>query len=834
MPKDSVDSDIYSLMFDLGQKDVQEMLREKRAAGRLIETGPGARLAAEAAGAVHEYCRTWLKGSDGVKNRRKSKPMRIRQMLGELGSLRAAAAATRTVINTLGASTEEVPTSKLRRTLGEALKQEMILQHIAEEDPTFWSHHVQRRYQGLSDKRQAIKSAIKRSKDMPEWDGGDCSAVGMFFIDAFKHCTDLLHFYTLAGSRSEHDFRKGFSEFVRLSSEVETWLQTAAGAMVMATVKPLPITEPPLDWGPDEPGGYHEFMPRCTDIIRASTRQQRESLPTSGADEVYRAINTAQRTPWRINSRVWEIYCLALKHEWPDTGLLTPEPVFPTKPTHEFVKGDEGWATYGRLKHRFFRHSQERKGQTRRHAVSRALVEHYLEKDSLYFPHFFDFRGRLYPFGAWFNYQGTDHIRGSLEFAHGKPLSTAGSVDWFKIHGANCWGEDKCSMADRISWVHENSAKIVDCGENPIDNRWWTEADKPFCFLAWCFEYSDWYKDSRNFVSHLPIAMDGSNNGLQIFSLLTRDERGGRSTNCAPTSEPQDIYSDVADKVTAELRSIASSHAESAKELKHRRWAKGILRMCDRFYDGKIPRKATKRPVMTLPYGSTRFSCQHYMTDWYHDTVRDLNLSADEAPFAPKESYKAMTWIGNLVWDAVGDTVVKARECMDWLRDASDLLAAYGKQTEWSTPTGFHCIQQYITGVRKRVMMKSAGSGNMTVRVWEPDKRVDSRKARNGFSPNYVHSLDSAAMVRTINLASMAGVTHFAMIHDSFACHAHDAPLLARSLREAYVEVFEVDLLKTLRDELQSCLPEDVQLPKLPEYGSLDVEQLNNSTYFFA
>jgi DNA-directed RNA polymerase len=42
---------------------------------------------------------------------------------------------------------------------------------------------------------------------------------------------------------------------------------------------------------------------------------------------------------------------------------------------------------------------------------------------------------------------------------------------------------------------------------------------------------------SEEFVSHLPVAFDGSCNGLQNYSMMLRDEVGGAATNLVPSRE---------------------------------------------------------------------------------------------------------------------------------------------------------------------------------------------------------------------------------------------------------------------------------------------------------
>jgi DNA-directed RNA polymerase len=60
--------------------------------------------------------------------------------------------------------------------------------------------------------------------------------------------------------------------------------------------------------------------------------------------------------------------------------------------------------------------------------------------------------------------------------------------------------------------------------------------------------------------------MDASNNGIQILSLLGRDEEGGRSTNVTHNDTPADLYGEISDKVNEELmkRAKDGDHISSA------------------------------------------------------------------------------------------------------------------------------------------------------------------------------------------------------------------------------------------------------------------------------
>ena len=97
------------------------------------------------------------------------------------------------------------------------------------------------------------------------------------------------------------------------------------------------------------------------------------------------------------------------------------------------------------------------------------------------------------------------------------------------------------SLEERVEWAELQDWAITKVGEEPLINKWWMDADKPWQFLRACIEYVK-VKTEPEFVSHLPITVDGSCNGLQHFSAMLRDEVGGKAVNLTMTDDPQDIY----------------------------------------------------------------------------------------------------------------------------------------------------------------------------------------------------------------------------------------------------------------------------------------------------
>jgi DNA-directed RNA polymerase, mitochondrial len=133
-------------------------------------------------------------------------------------------------------------------------------------------------------------------------------------------------------------------------------------------------------------------------------------------------------------------------------------------------------------------------------------------------------------------------------FADGEPIGEEG-IYWLKVHLANCGDDNRISKQafdERVAWVDRNLTQIVNVASFPLSELWWTKADKPFMFLAACFELAAAIEEGPTYVTHLPVSFDGSCSGLQHLCAMTRAPEGSL-VNLTPEERPQDIYQTVAD-----------------------------------------------------------------------------------------------------------------------------------------------------------------------------------------------------------------------------------------------------------------------------------------------
>lgn len=789
-------------MRDLGRERYRSKVRKAREQGRETTTVAGIYLLKEAVARVGEALDAWVAKAPTGPGKRHAVLRYVKLLPTDVIAL----IAVKLVLDNLAASRGYLSTAI---NISSRIEDEARFRAVHDAVPGP-ARQIFKRYfdTGYKNLRREVVEALKVHKvDFEPWPRKIKVRLGMLLMEILRKETGLIIVQTRTDERGKT------VTYVEPDPVSLEWLEKSHAEHELLFPFFLPTTVPPVDWEDLDDGGYHTNVVYRKPLVKTQNAEGRLVLSRAAMPEVYTAVNTLQRVAWEVNPEVYETM-KALWESAAEVADLAPRsderpPPYPEELAKESEEA-RAWRKNARLIH-------EKNKAARSHRLMTAKILFMAREflgQTFYYPQTLDFRGRIYPRPYFLQPQGPSQARGLLRFSQGKPLQTAEAIDWWRIHGANCYGIDKVPFWQRIEWVVDSEREILSCGRDPLDNLWWAQAEKPWEFLAFCIEYADRSRSPDRFISKIPIQMDGSNNGLQIFSLLLRDEVGGLATNCVPTERPQDIYQQVADKVTEYLE------ARRDKEQFAREWL-GF------FVGGRVPRGVTKRPVMVLPYGGTRYSCHHYVMDWFLEERKRRPSPWRVDYFTPCH------WLSTRIWEAIHEVVVAARKCMEWLQAIAGVCHKQRQPLVWTTPTGFAVNQAYTKYDMERIET-SYGDSVRKIRARWSGYNLCSRKQRNGVSPNFVHSLDAAALVRTVNLCLERGVENFLMIHDSFGTTAADAPLLAEMLRRAYVEIFSVDLLQDLKEQLEEYLPDPSALPELPPQGSLDVGQLTSSLYFFA
>jgi len=406
----------------------------------------------------------------------------------------------------------------------------------------------------------ALKSSLKANLTavddveintlLVKWSLQEKTVVGLKLIELLCQSTGLFKVVP------SHQNKKTINLIVPTESFLN-WLEDLKGQFELLMPEYLPCIIPPKDWTGLTSGGYHSSaFAYDLNFVKTRSREHKAKLEEAELSLVYSAVNTLQRTPWAINRRVLEVAFHLMNIGSERAGIAGQFLKAPPKP-HDIDTNEEVRKAWSREATRIWRQNTSSKSKRLAAWKTITMAQEFCNYDKIYFPYQLDFRGRIYAVPAFLNPQSTDLAKGLLHFSEGDVILDKQARDWLAIHGANCFGIDKVSYEERLKWVQENEQLIIEAARDPLDEFWWSEADSPFCFLAFCFEWQSLLEHEARgeaFISHLPIAIDGSCNGLQHYAAMLQDAEAGRAVNLTPSPSPQDIYGVVASKANEKLK----------------------------------------------------------------------------------------------------------------------------------------------------------------------------------------------------------------------------------------------------------------------------------------
>ncbi len=266
---------------------------------------------------------------------------------------------------------------------------------------------------------------------------------------------------------------------------------------------------------------------------------------------VFNSVNRAQRTGWKINTAIMRIGKWAL--------------------TRKKAAFDDVWERKG----------QAKESKQREVELLLAMGEQF-GSDTFYHEYYYDFRGRRYPASAYLHEQGTDFAKALLLRSEGTPIGFGG-YRWLlhmlaTTYAGNYDGEtktDKLPRELRWAWAEDNETAFLSFAEDPRKNQGWMAADEPWQFLAYCIDlfnlrvYQAKLQDFSDYgyVSHMVGWMDGSTNGCQHLTAMTRDRLMAPYVNLTPSALPGDLYAYVAEHVWEELSHTCKYPLEEIEKL---------------------------------------------------------------------------------------------------------------------------------------------------------------------------------------------------------------------------------------------------------------------------
>lgn len=632
-------------------------------------------------------------------------------------------------------------------------------------------------------------------------------AVGATLLELFCTHTGLFEVSTY-WKNPKHSVKE-----IAITEKGEQWLKDSFHTNKLASPHHLPMVVEPYPWTNLNDGGYLLQDLHPASFVRLKESKQPEALENADLSAAMDAVNAIQETPWRINKPILDIWRQCVGKGL--AGCSTSENI----PIPERLNNDHpDFTSQQSLRRDAF---EARKDNTSKVCVElqkKTIADVFEAEPAIYFPHNLDFRGRIYPMagrGA-INPQGDDSGKALLEFAEGKPLGEDG-VSWLFIHTQNTWGNDKISLQERVNATQENLEIYKLYALSPMEYTGWMEADKPFCFLACCYELEGFAAEGEGFLSRIPIALDGSCSGLQHFAGIMLDESTARAVNVVPNNAATsaDVYTSIAEAVTERMVLLDGREAETPYPS---------------YWRNLVSRDVVKQPVMTLSYGVTKIGMRNQIKEKCKKLVRKGKL---EYKNGTTNEYAG--FLAEQIQEAIGEVAGAAFSVMDWLALAAQtkakLVDGLGGALSWTTPIGLPVTQEYYEYETQRLHVFVEGK-EIKFHHRTGAAMVRKSKQKQGAAPNFVHSMDASHLMLTVNACVKEDIKSFAMIHDSFGTHAADTGVLFEVLRYEFSKMYEDDVLIQLFMEM----PKNVQdrLPLPPERGNLDLSLVQDSQYFFA
>ena len=438
-----------------------------------------------------------------------------------------------------------------------------------------------------------------------------------------------------------------------------------------------------------------------------------------------------------------------------------------------------------------------------------------------------DYRGRLYYNEPFLNYQGSDLARGILLFGKGKVMRQEDTY-WLAVHTATSYNQsydiseipdwceadyishlteeglesisvDKMTLNDRAQWTQENIQSLIELGKK---REFRPEAEKTVTFLACCIELHNYSIADGDYISHLPIPIDGSNNGWQHLGAISKDKKTGELVGLIPTDIQKDFYVQTAKELINQTEDDRLMGILEAMPMKHIR--KGI----------------SKRGSMTRAYsaGAGKIAENMYFDCKVEDFHETYGIKEEDCSDFAKLLIKAI----DIVCPGPLST-------MAYFQALAAKEIGYTDRITWTTPSGFNV--EYTAWKMDNYRYRGTISGYRQVNhvVHIASDYPDIRSFMCGISPNFIHSLDAAHMSLVVD----EWPNTFGAVHDSFSTHACDVEDLLTLTKSKFIEMYDVpNFYDYIAEEIVTD-HRDLDVEQ-PTQGELDIKEIEYSDYFFA
>lgn len=594
---------------------------------------------------------------------------------------------------------------------------------------------------------------------------------------------------------------------------------------------PMPMTTLPRAWFINEEneaiGGYEDYQFK---LVRADVKNVDY---TKFSTKVFDSINYIQSTPWIINIPLLDAVKADLvepkredyiKIEYPDNeDCMWDVDLADCELNEEDIKVLENERLHYRNKVSLYKAEagdyESAIGKFRAVRLALSIAEQYKNEEQIFFPHSYDFRGRVYPLPIGLTPQGSDAVKSLLLYKEVEPLTERGML-WNWAYLASLYGDDKLDLEVRA----ERGKELLEADYH--------EADEPYQFLSHQLEMQK-YTIEKTYVPNTRIHLDACNSGSQFTSAITGDLDGCIATNVIPTIEDgksvrKDAYLLVAEKALALANEMILSETDK-KQKQTLTFLRDLLK--------ENGRKICKVPVMVSNYGGTAGG----RTEILWNVFRELGV---ERKWITR---KTAALFSKIIGDSIVGVLRGGKAFEIYIHKMNNIIAKYNQPIEWTTSDGFHVVHIKNKELKpKQVTCMLPGARRATTitkRCYS--EAVSAPKMKSAISPNYIHSLDAELLRRVAMKMNKEGIQYTDWIHDSFGCHPNNVDLMLDITKSEFRKLVKRAPLRVLDAQLRSQMQEDkatmkalgdTKMPYLRGFNTADgdLDVVMESDWFFS
>jgi DNA-directed RNA polymerase len=596
---------------------------------------------------------------------------------------------------------------------------------------------------------------------------------------------------------------------------------------------PMPTTTLPKPWFIDKEGeaigGYEDYQLK---LVRADAKHIDYS---KFSNKILDSINYIQSTPWIINIPLLETVKTDLvepkredyiKVDYPNNEDCMWEVDLKDKSCN-LSKQEVKVLEVERLNYRnkVSLHKAEAGdyesavGKYRAVKLALSIAEQYKYAQEIYFPHSYDFRGRVYPLPIGLTPQGSDAVKSLLLYKDVEPLTERG-VLWNWAYLASLFGDDKLEFLDRV----ERGKDLLE-----VDYK---EADEPYQFLSHQMEMQKYTVEST-YIPNTRIHLDACNSGSQFTSAITGDLDGCIATNVIPTIVDGKCVRKDAYLLVAQ-RALALTNEMLLAEDDHK--AKQTLIFFRDLLE-ESGRKVCKVPVMVSNYGGTAGG----RTEILWNLFRELDV---ERKWITR---KTAALLSKIIGDSIIGVLKGGKAFEIYIHKMNNIIAKNNKPIIWSTSDGFQVvhIKNKELKAKQVTCMLPGARRSTTITKRRFSDAVSAPKMKSAISPNYIHSLDAELLRRVAMKMNRAGIVYTDWIHDSFGCHPNNVDFMLeitkdefrKLIKRAPLRVLDAQLREQMQDDKSTTKAlRDTKMPHLRGFNTSDgdLSVVMKSSWFFS